>query len=111
MSDYPKTGSYKPEELRFAATARCKCGAGLAYPPDDTRLSIKDGASHWDCSAVLMGQAPPTKDHPTFPFMFYEIKSEDQPSARGATTRPEGAPPRVDPPRPPAPATCPHCGK
>lgn len=54
----------------------------------------------WDCTAVLRGIASAneknedgTHKHPTFPFAFYEIKSENQPSAYGATTRPEGVRP------------------
>lgn len=89
MSDYPKTGSYKPEELRFAATARCECGAGLAYPPKDAGISC-----YWDCSAVLMGMVQPGIEHPTYAFAFYGVKSELQPSAYGATTRPADAAPR-----------------
>lgn len=76
------------EALRFAAFARCQCAAGLAYPKGcGPRES-------WVCSDILRGIAAPdtTHDEPK-PFAFYEIKSEDQPSANGATTRPapEGA--------------------
>lgn len=58
--------------LIFSASARCKCGAGLCY---------KQGteADAWVCSADVT--------HPSYPFAFYEIKSEDQPSAMGQTTR------------------------
>lgn len=82
---------FKVDELVFAATNRCVCGAGLAYPK-------KTGPwGEWDCSAVLLGQvADPLEKlengkfkHATYPFSFYEIKSENQPSANGATTRPE----------------------
>lgn len=84
-------------ELRYAATARCPCGAGLAYPPDAVP---EDGPfrywSYWDCSAILKGTADPAVQHTAqLPFAFYEIKCEAQPSARGATTRP----PRGDQPR------------
>ena len=106
MSDYPKTGSYTHEELCFAATSRCQCGAGHAYPPADA-----DVAGYWDCSAVLLGTVQPSQDHKTFPFAYYEVKSENQPSAQGATTRPADAPRYVEPPRPAAPEPCPHCGK
>lgn len=75
---------YTLEELRFAAGARCSgCKLGLAYP--------KDVGFHgsWTCSGILLGNAPKDETkHDAFPFMFYEIKSEDQPSAQGATTRP-----------------------
>jgi hypothetical protein len=58
----------------------------LAYLPGD-----KD----WDCSAILLGDAiasgePGAVKHTSqLPFIFYEIKSEHQPSANGATTRPD----------------------
>lgn len=78
---------YKPEELRFSARARCRCGAGLAYDKDS-----HDIRGAWRCAAAMMHTLP-TPDpfdgqHVELPFMFYEIKSEDQPSAQGATTRP-----------------------
>jgi len=69
----------------YAATSRCKCGAGLAYRHGDTA---------WDCSDILLGRAAPmgqpgsVQHSATYPFVFYEIKGENQPSARGATTRP-----------------------
>lgn len=78
------------DHIIFAAHARCKgCGAGLGY---------KCSASmhgEWDCSNALLGKVDTYEKnedgsfkHPTFPFAFYEIKSENQPSANGATTRP-----------------------
>lgn len=72
------------ERLRFAATARCKCGAGFAYDP-------VGNPSAWACSAVLLGQAQWTQEEHDgdLPFMFYELKSERQPSACGRTTRPQ----------------------
>jgi hypothetical protein len=82
------TDTPPPLDLTYAATARCPCGAGLAYRPGD------DGRS-WDCSAILLGTAipagqPGAVEHTARkPFEFWEIKSERQPSARGATTRPE----------------------
>lgn len=87
-----KQTTYTDAQLRYAATARCPCGAGLAYPKD----SGIQGA--WDCADILTGRAIP-KDRPGFkqhtaalPFAFYEVKSEDQPSANGATTRPAETP-------------------
>lgn len=86
----------KLKGMTFAATARCQCGAGLAY--DDTCVVQPfRGPSYWDCSAILLGDAIPMgqdgsvqhSDH--YPFAFYEIKSENQPSAQGATTRPKEA--------------------
>jgi hypothetical protein len=76
--------------LVYAAHNRCPCGAGLAYekPADPFK-----GA--WDCSAILLGEAIPSGEagavqHTALlPFVFYEIKSENQPSAGGASTRPK----------------------
>lgn len=76
----------KPPRLRYAAYARCPCGAGMAYEPTG-----ESGRPHgyWDCSAILLGVADEAVTHTAqLPFTFYEIKSETQPSARGATTRP-----------------------
>lgn len=88
------------ERLIYAATARCPCGAGLAYDPAG-EVGGEDGPHYkpnaWDCSAILIGTAiskglPGAVQHTgVLPFAFYEIKSEDQPSARGATTRPKAA--------------------
>jgi len=77
-------GSFQPEELLYAAASRCPCGAGLAYP--------KEMGIHgwWDCSAILTRTADGLVEHTAkLPFAFYEIKSEDQPSSMGATTRPK----------------------
>ena len=80
------------ERLVFAATSRCPCGAGLAYDPAGE--SGKPIHGYWDCSAILLGIAvakeqPGSIQHTAqLPFVFYEIKSEGQPSAQGATTRP-----------------------
>lgn len=83
------------KKLVYAATSRCPCGAGLAYDPDDSgEGTVFRGPSAWDCSAILLGAAipagqPGAVEHTDkLPFAFYEIKSEDQPSAGGATTRP-----------------------
>jgi hypothetical protein len=82
-------GDFRLGELVFAAASRCPCGAGLAYP--------KNVGMHgsWDCSDILRGLAKP-KGHPeskqhsaAMPFIFWEVKSEGQPSANGATTRPQ----------------------
>lgn len=85
---YESGVKYTDDELRYSAYSRCECGAGLAYPKDC-------GINHyWDCADILTGRAIPAdkegaKQHAgQLPFMFYEIKSEDQPSANGATTRP-----------------------
>ena len=77
-------------DLRYAATYRCQCGVGMAYPLD----CWVQGA--WYCSSILLGTAEPgtTHDEPK-PFVAWAIKSEGQPSARGATTRPTLAAPAV----------------
>lgn len=79
---------YTLEELCFAAGARCGgCKLGLAYPKD------AGFRGSWTCSGILLGTAPrDATKHDSLPFMFYEIKSEDQPSAQGATTRPAAQP-------------------
>lgn len=73
---------WKAEDLRFAKSSRCPCGAGLAYPKEC-------GAHHyWDCSNILMGIADATVKHcAKYPFVFYDIKSEDEGMSPG-TTRP-----------------------
>lgn len=79
----PKSAPFTPDELCFAAAARCKCGHGLAYPK---------GCSYhgaWSCSGVLLGTADKGVPHEYLPFAFYSVKSEGQPSAYGATTRPQ----------------------
>ncbi len=83
-------GSFRTfaDGLLFSATARCKCGAGLCYRERDRR------ADAWECAAgmaaLMRGDtACPFAEHQAFPFAFYEIKSENQPSACGQTTRSE----------------------
>lgn len=78
----------KKPRLVYAATSRCKCGLGLAYEPGGE--SGKPIHGFWDCSGILLGTADrDVQHHDIFPFMFYEIKSERQPSAEGLTTRPK----------------------
>lgn len=90
------------ERLVFAAHARCDCGAGLAYDPagQSEANSPFRGPSRWECSAILLfKETPPEEQEKTKvamhtappPFAFYEIKSENQPSANGATTRPRAS--------------------
>lgn len=89
LEGMPTEPPYKEEHLVYAATSRCLCGAGLAYP----RNTGPNG--NWDCSSILLGTAIPSGQGGTvrhsdqFPFAFYEILSEDQPTARGETTRPK----------------------
>jgi hypothetical protein len=80
-----------PDGLIYSATARCKCGAGLCYEEGKTGIN---GA--WTCSVCVLADRAnlPMEGwdktaHQAFPFREYEIKSEDQPSAFGATTRPD----------------------
>lgn len=78
-----------PDDLVYAATTRCLCGAGMAYEKNSDPFK-----GYWDCSAILLGEATPSgepgsvKHESRLPFVFYEIKGENQPSANGATTRP-----------------------
>lgn len=78
--------------LVYAAHSRCPCGAGLAYDPcleDESSVFVGPASGYWDCSAILLGTADQNVKHTDkLPFAFYEIKSEGQPSANGATTRP-----------------------
>lgn len=77
-------------QLVYSAYARCPCGAGLAHKVNPDPLTDEWS---WDCSAILKGEAikagePDSVEHTSrLPFMFYEIKSENQLSAKGATTR------------------------
>lgn len=74
---------FNEDELVYAAVARCQCGAGYAYPE---KIGVR---GEWTCSAILTGKAELGSTHDGhLPFAFYELKSEGQPSANGATTRP-----------------------
>ena len=97
MTDRPQHHKryFTDDELIYAATSRCKCGAGLAYAPDDENPDLPyRGPSAWDCSDILTRRAIPVgaeghvQHSDVYPFAFYEIKDERQPSAKGATTRP-----------------------
>lgn len=78
---------YQDRELVYAAYARCQCGAGLAYPRG---IGIRGS---WDCSDILTGRAIQSGHEGSvmhddrYPFTFWEITSEQQPSVNGATTR------------------------
>lgn len=81
------------KHMIFSRTARCRCGAGLAYDSTCVQEPFK-GPSYWDCSAILLGEAIPsgqpgavTHDD-RYPFSFYDIKAErDGASTRPAATR------------------------
>lgn len=81
------------DRLIYAAYSRCPCGSGLAYDPcyeDENSVFVGPLSGYWDCSAILLGTADPAVKHTDkLPFVFYEVLSEEQPSARGATTRPK----------------------
>lgn len=114
---------YTDAEMLYSAGARCDCGAGLAYPLDHADAQ-QLGA--WVCSRVLRGEAeiPPGvsdpgagifkpverldtmgQKHTGLPFAFFEVKSEGQPSAHGASTRPAGSHIEAEPH-----GTCRGCG-
>ena len=75
------------DELIYAATSRCQCGAGLAY------VKGCGAFGDWECSAILTGRATigSTHDQPR-PFAFWKVLGEEQPSAQGQTTRPRPTP-------------------
>jgi len=72
---------FKDEDLIYSAFVCCKkCGSGMAYPKDC-------GPFHqWTCSNVLKGIGT-DNGHEILPFSMYDVLSENQPSAYGATTR------------------------
>ncbi|MNR17424.1 hypothetical protein D3C85_1340830 [compost metagenome] len=100
------------KDLTYAAFNRCKCGAGFAYIESFNDSLSKQAHSlfdhAWFCSAVMLGSDQEYKakkeagmfgggivvgedgiEHDqALAFAFFEIKSEGQPSANGATTRP-----------------------
>ena len=75
--------TFMAHELLFSAYSRCECGAGLAYPKN-----IMDPMHYWQCADVLMGELEFSDKHSLLPFTMFEVLSESQPSAEGATTRP-----------------------
>jgi len=94
-------------DLLYSATARCRCGSGLAYKPSDDHFSAAafPGKAAWLCSKVLKGEEP-AELHDVFPWAFYKIREDtsiNNPS--GATTRPPGTTARTI-----GKATCPKCG-
>lgn len=81
------------ERLIYAAYSRCPCGFGMAYDPASEGDGVFRGPSKWECSGILLGTGDKSVAHQhVLPFAFYEIKSERQPSANGATTRIPTAP-------------------
>lgn len=82
--------SLTAEDLTFSAGVRCvKCGAGLAYVD---LLALRVGVhAAWKCSAVLLGTAE-GGGHDVLPFATWDVTSEGNWRAPGATTRPSGVP-------------------
>lgn len=114
--------TFTDSQLLYAATGRCRCGAGLAYPLDHEH-SFKIRA--WVCSAVLKGeveapatqalpfglkpedvdQPPPSAVHDAFDWAFYKVREETSiRNAGGYTTRPKGTSAKTI-----GKATCPKC--
>ena len=81
------------ERLVYSAYSRCPCGAGLAYDPcyeDKDSVFVGAFSGYWDCSEILLGTAKNSVQHTAkLPFTFYEVLSQNQPSANGNTTRPK----------------------
>lgn len=103
-------------ELLYAATARCRCGAGLAYPID-SKLALQLQA--WICSAVLKLEteekatgldpfnrpASVEPKHDALDFAFWKVREETSVNNKGGhTTRPPGTIARTV-----GKATCPKC--
>jgi hypothetical protein len=108
--------TFTDRELLYAATARCRCGAGLAYPLDHDR-AFKLRA--WVCSAVLKGEVEgpascqwgpysggkPDGEHDAFDWAFYKIREETSINNHGGhSTRPAGTVCKTI-----GTATCPKC--
>ncbi len=80
------------KRLVYSAYSYCDCGAPHAYDPAGERW--------WDCSDILLdkaiakGEPGSLKHSDVMPFVFWDLKSEGQPSAMGATTRGKRKPPK-----------------
>src|ERR1044071_7365878 len=102
----------------YAATERCRCGAGLAHPLDhDLAMELHS----WVCSAVLKGDVDDVATlqgfaalrgerapgaHDALDFAFFKVREETSiNNAGGHTTRPAGTVARTV-----GKATCPYCG-
>jgi hypothetical protein len=74
----------KRRRLIYAATARCQCGAGLAFDPYGPSGRPM---GYWACSRVLLGQA--TGEHcEAQEFAKRTILAENGADAHGQSTRP-----------------------
>lgn len=85
------TRTLKESDLVYSATARCCCGAGLAYI---NNCHMIKGAEHaWDCSDILINRAIAKEQEgflrhtDLYPFAFWKIKSEKSVRLGGLTTR------------------------
>ncbi len=88
-------------DLLYAATARCACGAGLAYPFDRDRRPM----SAWMCSAVLKDEASDGQ-HDALLWSLYKVREETSiNNTSGLTTRPAGTACLTV-----GAAECPQCG-
>jgi hypothetical protein len=89
---------FEPTELLFAAVARCRCGAGLAYP-----IGVGPHGA-WECSRALL-EGVVDGEHDALPFAFYSVREEGSIRAsKGSTTRPPGTRHMTV-----GTATCPRC--
>lgn len=95
---------YTDKQLLYSTTARCKCGAGLAYPLNH-KEALKLRA--WVCSEWLKhSDTLNPKEHESFPFAVYKIREETSINNRGGfTTRPVGTKALTKPE-----FTCKKCG-
>ncbi len=83
---YQGKDKFTLDELVFSACVECPCGAGMAYPKGIGAFGS------WHCSAMLTGTLDKFKKvthYGEIPFTTSNIKSENQPSANGLTTRPK----------------------
>lgn len=79
--------------LLYAAAARCRCGAGLAYESGRDHFSRKrfPGQAAWSCSSALKGEVGDGTVHDSLPWMLYKVREETSINNREkATTRPLG---------------------
>jgi hypothetical protein len=78
-------GGFRPKRNRliYAATARCICGAGLAFDPwGESGKAL----GFWACSHVLL-DAPRGEHCSPIPFTGRTIMAENAAGAMGQTTR------------------------
>ena len=82
MNNIKKT--YTDKEIEYATTARCQCGAGMAYPLDASEAME---LAAWHCSAQLKGEVAGGV-HDRLPFAYYKVREETSINNReGLTTR------------------------